>query len=90
MKITFRAVDKPSAQLIANILDIEQEAFGEGALNEYVVVPLVRYGKVYVAVDEDGVAVACAYFMRDMADISVAYPERHLMPSKCWMPQVLI
>lgn len=73
MTITFRAVDKPDAQIIANIIDIEQEAFGDGALNEYVVVPLIRYGKVYVAVDEDGEAVACVYFMRDMADISRAY-----------------
>jgi ribosomal-protein-alanine N-acetyltransferase len=73
MTITFRAVDKPNAELISNIIDIEQEAFGDGALNEYVVVPLMRYGKVYIAVDEDDVAVACAYFMRDMADISQAY-----------------
>lgn len=73
MTITFRAVDKPNAKLISNILDIESEAFGDSALNEYVVVPLVRYGKVYVAVDEEGTTVACAYFMRDMADISVSY-----------------
>jgi ribosomal-protein-alanine N-acetyltransferase len=73
MTITFRAVDKPSPELIGNIIDIEQEAFGDGALNEYVIVPLVRYGKVYVAVDEDDAPVACAYFMRDMADVSIAY-----------------
>ena len=54
MTITFKAVDKPSPGIISGILDIEQEAFGEGALNEYVVVPLVRYGKVYIAADEDG------------------------------------
>ena len=73
MTITFRAVDKPSGELLSNILEIEQEAFGDAALNEYVIVPLMRYGKVYIAVDEDDVAVACAYFMRDMADISIAY-----------------
>ncbi len=73
MTITFKAVDKPSARIISNIIDIEQEAFDDGALNEYVVVPMVRYGKVYVAVDEQQTAVACAYFMRDMADISAAY-----------------
>lgn len=73
MTITFKAVDKPNPEIISSILDIEQEAFGDGALNEYVVVPFVRYGKVYIAADEDGVPVACAYFMRDMADISVAY-----------------
>jgi ribosomal-protein-alanine N-acetyltransferase len=73
MTITFKAVDKPNSQIIANILNIEQEAFGDGALTEYVVVPMARYGKVYVAVDEQQTAVASAYFMRDMADISAAY-----------------
>ena len=73
MTITFRALDKPDPDIISNILYIEEEAFGDGALNEYVVVPLVRYGKVYVAVDEEDNIVACAYFLRDMADISIAY-----------------
>lgn len=73
MTITFNAVEKPDRNLLENILEIEEEAFGDGALNEYVVAPLLRYGKVYAATDEDGDAVACAYFMRDMNNVDTAY-----------------
>ncbi len=73
MTITFNVLEKPDPNLIVNILEIEQEAFGDGALNEYVIVPILRYGKVYAATDEDGDAIACAYFMRDMNNIDTAY-----------------
>lgn len=73
MTLTFTVLEKPDPEMISNILDIEQEAFGDGALNEYVVVPLLRYGKIYAAVDEDDVAVACAYFMADMNNAGRAY-----------------
>jgi ribosomal protein S18 acetylase RimI-like enzyme len=73
MTITFKPVDVPSEDIISGVLDIEQEAFGDGALSEYVIVPLMHHGKVYIATDEDGDAVASAYFMRDMADIGLGY-----------------
>ena len=73
MTITFRAIDRPDTSTIEGILDIEQEAFGDGALSEYVIVPLLHHGKVYVAVDEEDAIVASAYFMRDMEDISLAF-----------------
>lgn len=73
MTLTFTVLEKPDPEMISNILDIEQEAFGDGALNEYVVVPLLRYGKIYAAVDEDDVAVACAYFMADMNNAGRVY-----------------
>jgi ribosomal protein S18 acetylase RimI-like enzyme len=73
MTITFKPVDHPDPEITEGILDIEQEAFGDGALSEYVIVPLLHHGKVYVASDEDGSLVASAYFMRDMADISLAF-----------------
>lgn len=73
MTITFRAVDSPNAEIIEGILGIEQEAFGDGALSEYVIVPLLHHGKVYIAVDGEESIVAAAYFMRDMADISLAF-----------------
>lgn len=73
MTLTFTVLEKPEINIVSNILDIEQEAFGDGALNEYVVVPLLRYGKVYAAVDEEGTAVACAYFMADMNNPENAY-----------------
>ena len=73
MTINFSAIEKPDPETISRILYIEQEAFGGGALNEYVVVPLLRYGKVYAARDEDDNIVASAYFLRDMGDIGNAY-----------------
>jgi ribosomal protein S18 acetylase RimI-like enzyme len=73
MTITFKPVDRPDADMIAGVLDIEREAFGDGALSEYVIVPLLCHGKVYAAVDEENNMVACAYFMRDMADIGLGY-----------------
>jgi ribosomal protein S18 acetylase RimI-like enzyme len=73
MTITFKAVEKPNGELIDNILHIEKAAFGNGALSEYVVIPLMRHGRIYIAVDEEGEAIACAYFLRDMADPYLAY-----------------
>ena len=73
MKISFKAVDNMDQKIISRILDIERKAFGNGALDEYVVVPLMRHGKVYIAVDEEDTAVASAYFLRDMNDIDLCY-----------------
>ena len=73
MTITFNVLDKVDPNMLVNILDIEQESFGDGALNEYVIVPMLRYGKVYAATDEDGDAIACAYFMRDMNNTDTAF-----------------
>ena len=73
MTISFKAIEDPGVTDIARVLEIEQEAFGSGALNEYIVVPLMRYGKVYVAVDEEDNAIASAYFMRNLNDIDEAY-----------------
>ncbi len=73
MTITFKPVDRPDPDVTARILEIEQEAFGDGALSEYVIVPLLCHGKVYIAVDEEENVVASAYFMRDMTDIGLSY-----------------
>ncbi len=73
MTITFKAIDKPDAQTVSRVLYIEKEAFGGGALGEHVIVPLMRHGRIFVAVDEAGDAVASTYFIRDMKDNSLAY-----------------
>ncbi len=73
MTITFKAVEQPDKDTISHILRIEKAAFGNGALTDYVVIPLMRHGRIYVAVDEDDVPVASAYFMRDMKDLDLAY-----------------
>ena len=73
MTISFQAIENPGVSEISRVIEIEQEAFGDGALNEYVVVPMMRYGKVFVAVDEQGNAIASAYFMRNMNNTEEAY-----------------
>jgi ribosomal-protein-alanine N-acetyltransferase len=73
MTIDFKPIEHTSTEKLEQILDIERQAFGKGALNEYVIVPILRYGKVYAAVDEDDDPIACAYFMRDMGEIGNAY-----------------
>ena len=73
MQISFKPVDTMDQKIISSILGIEKEAFGKGALVADIVIPLMRHGKVYTAVDEDGNAIACAYFLRDMSDIGLAY-----------------
>ncbi len=73
MNISFKPIDHSDQNKLEQIMDIEKQAFGKGALSEYVIVPMMRYGKVYAAVDEEDDPIACAYFMRDMNDIGTAY-----------------
>lgn len=73
MTITFKAIEQSDKDTISQILRIEKAAFGNGALTEYVVIPLMRHGRIYVAVDEDDAPIASAYFMRDMKDLDLAY-----------------
>lgn len=73
MTINFKVVENPDLSILDNILDIEQTAFGDGALNEHMIVPLLRYGKVYAAMDEEGTAIACTYFLRSMDNTDTAY-----------------
>ena len=73
MTISFKPLEHTNGERLAQIMDIEKQAFGKGALSEYVIVPMLRYGKVYAAVDEDDDPIACAYFMRDMGEVGHAY-----------------
>jgi ribosomal-protein-alanine N-acetyltransferase len=73
MTITFKPVDHPDPKIIDDVLAIEEAAFGDGALSDYVIIPLLHHGKVYTAVDEEENMIACAYFMRDMTDIGLSF-----------------
>jgi ribosomal-protein-alanine N-acetyltransferase len=73
MEISFKPVDTMDQKVISRIINIEKEAFGNGALSEYVIVPLMRHGKVYIAVDEEDDAIASVYFLRDMNDMGLCY-----------------
>jgi [ribosomal protein S18]-alanine N-acetyltransferase len=73
MTITFKAVEKPNQQILTRILYIEKQDFGSGALADFVVIPLMRHGRIYIAVDEEDVAIASAYFLRDMYNTNLAF-----------------
>lgn len=73
MTITFKSVERPTPDIISQILQIEKRDFGKGALNEYVIVPLIRHGRVYLAVDDDDEAIACAYFLADIYDPALCF-----------------
>lgn len=72
MTISFIVWEQPDIDTLNNVLEIEQTAFKDGALSEQVIVPLLHYGRVYAAVDEDDNAIACAYFLRSMDDTDTA------------------
>jgi len=58
--------------LSRQIMAIEQEAFGPGGLNEWFLPPFIRYGRVFVLLDQETV-VAAAEYMRSFADPQHAY-----------------
>jgi len=49
---------------IEMLAKIEREAFGIGGMNEWMIVPLIRHGKVYALFYGDEI-IGGAYFMRD-------------------------
>ncbi len=55
MTISFKSMEHSSVERLEQIMSIEKQAFGKGALSEYVIVPMLRYGKVYAAVDENNI-----------------------------------
>lgn len=73
MTITFKAVEKPNQGILDRVLYIEEQDFGDGALDDFMIIPLMRHGRIYIAVDEEGTAIASTYFLRDMYDTGLAY-----------------
>ncbi len=55
MTINFKPIEHTSTERLEQVMSIEKQAFGKGALSEYVIVPMLRYGKVYAAVDENNI-----------------------------------
>ncbi len=73
----------PKAKWLPRLLELEREAFGEGALNEWNLVPMIRHGCVHVALLGEEV-VGLVEYMRDwdkperayMVGVSVAQDAR--------------
>lgn len=71
-KITIEAVDTVDDELRDLLLDIDEEAFGSGSLNEWSFPPFLHHGRVYLA-RLDGEPVGMAELMRDWNDPQLAY-----------------
>lgn len=58
--------------LINRLVKLELEAFGIGGLNEWHLVPFIRHGRVYVAIEKDEI-VGLIQYMRDWDNPAKAY-----------------
>lgn len=64
MDYNIKIILKHDMNIIAQLVNIERQAFGEYGMDETEIVPLLRYGRVFVAVQDDKEILAAAYFMR--------------------------
>ena len=58
--------------MIAQLVNLEQEAFGIGGMNEWHLVPFIRHGRVYIAQENDRV-LGLIQYMRDWENLKKAY-----------------
>lgn len=70
---TTERVEMFDQQLLTALESIERKAFGEGALNAWVIVPFIRHGRVFVLRSADGRIGAVAEYMRDYGNSKCAY-----------------
>lgn len=52
VKCEFKEIYAEEKNLINQVKMVEEEAFGEGAIDEWVLTPIIRYGKVYALVKD--------------------------------------
>jgi len=67
-----RIVTPDQKSTITRIIALEAEAFGDGGLDEWNLLPLIRHGRVFV-LEEDSLTAACIQYMKDWNDPSKAY-----------------
>lgn len=58
--------------MVTQLVQLEQEAFGVGGMNEWHLVPLIRYGRVFVA-KENGAVIGSIQYMREWDRPTRAY-----------------
>lgn len=58
--------------IISQIVRLEAEAFGDGGLNAWNLMPLIRHGRVF-CLEEDGHVIGCIQYMLDWHDHAKAY-----------------
>ncbi|MFZ7102023.1 MAG: GNAT family N-acetyltransferase [Peptococcaceae bacterium] len=71
--ITVREIKEINPSLVAQLINIEENAFGNNGLhNEWLMIPMLRYGRVFIA-ELNKNAVGSAQLMRDWEDKNTAY-----------------
>ena len=58
--------------LLERLVELEQEAFGCGGMNEWHLVPLIRHGRIFVSKNND-IVVGAVQYMRDWNKPELAY-----------------
>ena len=59
-------------KLLERLVELEQEAFGCGGMNEWHLVPLIRHGRIFVSKNND-IVVGAVQYMRDWNKPELAY-----------------
>lgn len=59
-------------KLLGRLVELEREAFGDGGMNEWHLVPVIRHGRVFVSKDND-IVVGEAQYMLDWNNPGCAY-----------------
>lgn len=72
MSFRFRELNTIDRDIINQIIKIEQAAFGKGGMNEWFLLPFIRYGKVYILTYLHQV-LAVAEYIRDFSKPKRAY-----------------
>lgn len=67
-----KTVSTNEPTLVKSITNIENEAFGEGGLNDWTLVPLIRHGRVFITTQQ-GKILGSAQYMRDWNRLDRAY-----------------
>ena len=72
MDWTVEVISDRDNRTLKRLEEIEAQAFNEGGLNVWMLVPLIRHGRVY-ALRQAGEVMGGAQFFRDWADSGLAY-----------------
>ncbi|WP_027338661.1 GNAT family N-acetyltransferase [Halonatronum saccharophilum] len=72
MNIEIKRVLENDLELVEKLVQIEKEAFGDGGLNNWGLVPMIYHGRVYTILSR-GYPIGIAEYMRDMEEPDKAY-----------------
>ncbi len=71
--LSVKVVDDLTGNIATELTEIEKKAFGEGGLhNEWLLVPMIRYGRVFAA-ELEGRLIGSAQFMRTWTGQDTVY-----------------